>query len=575
MKLAEQGSVDAATRVLGFYLKAAWNVAAQVQPLMAAREDGELRADRPVLTDAVLFLPDAHLACDGGVDERRFYLASTAHAAAHLTWSTVRYERGKLRPLQVALVGAIEDARVERLAMQRYPGLRSWWLPFHQTGPGSVKTATALMARLSRALLDPLYADDDGWVNKGRTLFDGAFRDTNGLDPLISRELGNLLGNDLGQMRVQFNAKTYAQEAPYRDDNSLVWHAEPTPIAPAPDDAPAERNASMQASRDLRNLQADDAAPPQKVADSPGEVHASGPDGRDDETPFTVVSVARYREWDYVIRRYRADWCRVEMRRAEPPDATIVAPQPDDAAGRRVRAMLRAARHRVVAGRTRAHEGDVLDLDACIAGRVDARRGAADDFKAFVTRRMRPESGPLAVLLDLSASSGTAGRMQGALASSCVLGRALAASGRRFALYGFHSDGRERVLIHLFKDFDDAWNPAVEQRLMHATPGLSTRFGAALRHMGEQLRPQMTTGLPASVCVVSDGVPYDIDSFDPRYLRDDMRRAIGELAEQGIRCACLSPDVASLDVAAAMFGRNRLALLTEPAGLANALGRVT
>jgi nitric oxide reductase NorD protein len=164
MELAEQGSVDAATRVLGFYLKAAWNVATKVQPLMAAHEDGDLRADRPVLTEPVLFLPDARIACDGAVDERLFYLASAAHAAAHLTWSTVRYERGKLRPLQVALVGAIEDARVERLAMQRYPGLRHWWMPFHQTGASSVKTATALMARLSRALLDPLYADDDGWV---------------------------------------------------------------------------------------------------------------------------------------------------------------------------------------------------------------------------------------------------------------------------------------------------------------------------------------------------------------------------------------------------------------------------
>jgi nitric oxide reductase NorD protein len=573
MELAEQGSVDAATRVLGFYLKAAWNVATKVQPLMAAHEDGDLRADRPVLTEPVLFLPDARIACDGAVDERLFYLASAAHAAAHLTWSTVRYERGKLRALQVALVGAIEDARVERLAMQRYPGLRHWWMPFHQTGASSVKTATALMARLSRALFDPLYADDDGWVKKGRALFDRAFVETGGLDPAISRELGNLLGNDLGQMRVQFNAKTYAQEARYRDDNSLVWHAEPTPIAPSHDDTPAERNASMQASRDLRDFPADDARPPKKVADSPGDLQASGSDVRDDETSFTLVSVTRYREWDYVIRRYRANWCRVETLRAEPVDARI-APQPDDSSERRVRALFRVARHRVVVGRTCAQEGDVLDLNACIAGRVEARRGASDDFKAFVARRMRAESGPLAVLLDMSASAGTAGRMQGALASSCLLGRGLTASERRFAFYGFHSDGRERVLFHLFKDFDDAWSSAVEERLMRTTPGLSTRFGAALRHVGEQLRPHMTTGLPASVWVVSDGVPYDIDSFDPRYLRDDMRRAISELAQQGIRCACLSPDEASLDVAAAMFGRDRLALLKEPADLAKALRRV-
>jgi hypothetical protein len=56
--------------------------------------------------------------------------------------------------------------------------------------------------------------------------------------------------------------------------------------------------------------------------------------------------------------------------------------------------------------------------------------------------------------------------------------------------------------------------------------------------------------------VVPDGVPFDIDSFDPRYLREDMRRAIRELAAQRIRCACLSLDAASLDVAVAMFGAN-------------------
>ena len=575
MEPAEKGSLDAATRVLDFYLRSAWNVASKVQPLRAAEEDGVLRADRPVLTGPVLFLPDARVACPGSTDARRLYLASAAHAAAHLTWSTMRYERGKLRPLQIALVGAIEDARVERLAMQRYPGLRHWWLPFHQATADSVKTASALIARLARALLDADYADDDGWVNKGRALFDRAFNATLGLDPAISREIGNLLGNDLGQMRVQFNAKTYAQDAPYRDDNSLVWQAEPTPVAPSDDDTPAERNGSAQASGDVRDLPADDDRPTEKVADCPGDLPAAGHEVRADEGLLTVLSVARYREWDYVIRRYRANWCRVETVCAVPSSATRVSPPPDDPAEGRVRALLRSTRYRVVTGKTLAYEGDVLALDACVEGRVDARRGATDDFKAFANRRLGARSGPLAVLIDLSASSGTAGRMHGALASSCLLGRALAASERCFALYGFHSDGRERVRIHRFKDFDDRWGIEAEQRLMHAVPGLSTRFGAALRHVGEQLRPHMTEDLPGSVWVVSDGVPYDIDSFDPRYLRDDMRRAIGELKQQGIRCACLSPDDTSLETAAAMFGRNRVASLRTPADLAKALRRAT
>ncbi|MGF6780270.1 nitric oxide reductase activation protein NorD [Paraburkholderia sp. GAS334] len=569
---AVTGSLDAAARVLAFYLKAAWSIAPKVQSLAAQRDDGEMRADRPLVTEPVLFLPDARVACDEPADEALFYLASAAHAAAHLTWSTARFDQGKLRPLQVALVGAFEDARVERLAVLRYPGLRQWWLPFHRTGTQGARTAPALIARLSRALLDPDYADDDGWVTKGRRLFDAAFAATHGADPAISRELGNLLGNDLGQMRVQFNAKTYAQEAAYRDDNSLVWNAEPTPIAHAPDDAPAERNATLQESPNLRELLPDAAQPPRGLAASPGEAPASAaPAEHDDETPSTVVSVARYREWDYVIRRYRSHWCRVESLRPEPGDR-LLPEFVDEAAERRVRAIFRAARHRVAVGSTRAYEGDVLDLDACIMGRIDARRGMADDVKGFIVRRMRSESGPLAVLLDLSASA--AGRMRGAVASSCMLGRALAANGRPFAMYGFHSDGRQRVRFHIFKDFADAWSGAVETRLMAVRPGLSTRFGAALRHVGATLAPEVRSGVTASVLVVSDGVPFDVDSFDPRYLQEDMRRAIRELAAQGIRCACLSFDAASLDVAVAMFGRERVALAAQEDGLAGALQRI-
>ena len=42
-------------------------------------------------------------------------------------------------------------------------------------------------------------------------------------DPAISREIGMLLGNDLGQMRIQFNAKTYVVEPVYRDDGLGLW----------------------------------------------------------------------------------------------------------------------------------------------------------------------------------------------------------------------------------------------------------------------------------------------------------------------------------------------------------------
>src|SRR6201998_4146210 len=42
-------------------------------------------------------------------------------------------------------------------------------------------------------------------------------------DAVISREIGMLLGSALGQMRVQFNVKTYVVEPAYRDDGLGLW----------------------------------------------------------------------------------------------------------------------------------------------------------------------------------------------------------------------------------------------------------------------------------------------------------------------------------------------------------------
>ena len=42
----------------------------------------------------------------------------------------------------------------------------------------------------------------------------------------LCRRIGSALGNDLGQMRVQFNAKDYAVQPAYRDDNIGLWQFE-------------------------------------------------------------------------------------------------------------------------------------------------------------------------------------------------------------------------------------------------------------------------------------------------------------------------------------------------------------
>jgi len=557
-------------RTLGLYLRAAWQLNVPVQALV--RNEDAVAQSSPIVTDTALMLPREH--GDGGLDDaRHFYLACAAHAAAHLTYSTVRFDPAKLRPLQLTLVGVIEDARVERLAIARYPGLRRWWLPFHRTGPETAGTAAALIARLARALLDPGYIDRDGWVTKGRTLFEEAFRTTEGTDATISRHLGNLLGNDLGQMRIQFNAKTYAPEAVYRDDNSLLWDLPPTPVAPASGDVTPERNVAPQESEGAGEVPPDQATPPHRIADTPGDKPTAAA-AHDEELPTRVVSVHRYPEWDYVIRRYRGDWCSVESLRldAAMPGRRVLDDHTSSA--RRVRAMLNSTRERAVSGRTREFEGDLLDLDACIAGRIDAMRGERDRFKGFVAPRLQARGVPLAVLLDLSASNGFDRRIDTVLDVARILGQALNKGDRPYAMYGFHSDGRHRVRFHVFKDFAEMWSASTEAYLARIRPGLSTRFGAALRHAGARVSHEATRmGLSrATLLTVSDAIPFDIDVFDPRYLREDTRRALNELAVRGIGCGCLALDPQRLEDAKALFGGRQVAPLNDLHGLPAALG---
>lgn len=122
--------------------------------------------------------------------------------------------------MQIALVSLIEDARVERLAMRELPGLARLFLPFHAAQPTRAINAPMLFARLARALADPAYENPNPWIAKARAVF---LAEQDLSDQQLSRRIGNLLGNDLGQMRLQFDAKTYVVQPAYRDDNLGLW----------------------------------------------------------------------------------------------------------------------------------------------------------------------------------------------------------------------------------------------------------------------------------------------------------------------------------------------------------------
>ena len=201
-------------RRLKLYLISLWQLRPPIRDLSASTAPLSLR--RISITNGVVRMPEVFPGFHGENAENIFR-AGLAHVGAHLVYSTKRFPLGDLKPIQVALVSLLEDARVEYLAMKTFPGLRKLWLPFHIAKSNGPKLVLLLLARLSRALIDENYKDGDGWIQKGRDMFFDSQNDMT--DPTICRNIGVLLGNDLGQLRAQFNVKTYVVEPPYRDDN--------------------------------------------------------------------------------------------------------------------------------------------------------------------------------------------------------------------------------------------------------------------------------------------------------------------------------------------------------------------
>jgi hypothetical protein len=464
------------------------------------------------------------------------YRAAAAHAQAHLTVPPVRHEIGQLKPLQIALIGLVEDARVEALAIRRFPGLARLWAGFHVARPDGAKTAFNLMARLARALLDPAYSDADGFVGKGRALFTAADLG----DPQISRGIGGLLGNDLGQMRVQFNAKTYLVEPPYRDDNMHLWQ-----LPDAPDDALALTIDSARASP------AEGAGPPDR---GEGAAARARDAGQDDQGTL----LATYPEWDSLAGVERPDW--TSLRDTVP---RLGAPQTDFAGEAVLRAQVsRLVRSSVIGARVRQalrEAGEELDIDAAIAAALARRVGETPDGRVYRDRRPRGRDLATLIVLDVSQSTAAIGAAGLSVLSAqrvavAALSGALESRGDRYALRAFASAGRDDVRLTRIKDFDERFHATVAARLAGLSSGLSTRLGAALRHAGAELAPLRTTR--KLVLVLTDGEPSDIDVADPAELVVDARRAVLGLRLQGIDVFGIVMDPEAAGSGGAIFGRH-------------------
>lgn len=493
-------------------------------------------APAPTVADGSIHLPRRF----DGVEpaQRRFLLrAMFAHAAAHLRHSPPARPAGNRRPTLVALMGLIEDARVERLMTREYPGLHALWGRFHTASKqASGFDLPGLAARLARALHDPAYADPNPWVSRGRELFEeAAADDLHDVAPFdrLARELSI----DIGKMHLAL-PRHYRPAPIYRDDNSVLW----SPDAALPEDE--ERQADVEV------------------------VEARARDDEPEPADLTGLDLRRrfhYPEWDHRLQALREDWTTV-LEQPRPRHRAAQASRFAPRARAQVLGLERTPDRSIRL--TRQTEGDELDLNSAIDNAVQQRALVTPDGRIFRRHGRRRRSTAIVLLMDLSVSTDrfVPGSFTRVLdlekQAATVVAEALDPHLDRIAVHGFASNGRHEVNYLRIKDFDEPFDAPQRARLAALKSRLSTRMGAALRHATAALAAEAADH--KVILVLTDGEPSDIDVVEEDYLVEDAREAVVCASGQHVRTFCLTLDRRADHYVRRIFGARNY-LITERA----------
>jgi len=496
---------------------------------------------QPYIEDELIHLPSefTDLVHGGKVlaSGQERYQAAAAHAAAHIMYSIEPFSRKSLDKLQCAAIAAVEDARVEALAIRQFPGLRRLWTSQHTVTPAQDKTARGYLDRLARALLDEAYQDDDPWIAQGRADFAAADL----TDSVQVRALGLQLAQGLRAKRVRMDLKPVSAEVPYRDDNRRLWNQRRNTL-----EVVNPYRGSRVISRDGKPVD------PPKDKDRKDDIRL-----QDDQAGAATFF---YPEWNY--RSMSADQNWVTLHEVEPEtgknemvEQILEQHRPLVA---RMRKLLRGMRDVAVRRIRRLEEGDELDVNAAVRNMIDMRMGRQPDPRIMM--RLARKERDLSVLLLLDQSGSMKDQVPGHEHSAMELTRqigvlmadAIEAGRDPFAIHGFSSSSRHNVEYFRMKDFDQRYDDTVKARLAGMAPREGTRMGAAIRHATHHMDGEKAGR--KLLIMVSDGEPKDADVIDRHYLHLDAKMAVEEAARHGIHTYCISFDPAADQYVARIFG---------------------
>jgi hypothetical protein len=547
-------------RRLNIYLRAMWGRDFFLRPTAGDYENRE--GLKPYIERYVIYIADAYddyrpLGPDTPpeqiVSALDVYRAAANHCAAHLVFTVTPLSMQTLSLLQIGLIEAIEDARVEALAIAQFPNMRETWLKLQpQPDYGEPKTVGDLLNRLARALLEDRSADPHPWVQQGVALFRAQTALHEGQ---TSWNVGIDLSHSLAAFDLpEYNRRTDGLRAIYRDDNRAVWELEEYDEAEA---LQATWETQQQVRRKANIMEMVNEVDNEYAGDDAQEVWVLPTEFYLDQEGVTINSLEgrppisepfHYPEWDYQIQLDRPSWATVLER--HPPvgdiaviDAILAEHKPVVS---RLKFLIESMIPQGLQRIRRQEDGDDIDIDAAVRAMTDLRMGVQPDPRIMVRLKRAQRDLAVMVLLDMSESSNDKVRghdysvLDLTRSATVLLAEALQRIGDPFAIHGFCSNGRHDVHYYRFKDFDQPYGDLARARLAGMKGSYSTRMGAALRHAGHYLALQPKR---KKICfIVTDGEPADNDVRDPQYLRHDTKRAVEQLLQQGVIVYALSLD---------------------------------
>jgi hypothetical protein len=559
-------------RRINMYLRALWGRDFFMKPTAG---DFETRDGyKPFIEDYFIHLPDAYDAVEGNqgvVDASQLYRAAAAHAAAHVVFTRQAISAESLNPWQMALIGLVEDARVEALTLAKFPGLRSLWADLHTVSSSQCKTAGDWLNRMARAWVDPDYEDTHPWIAQGRALFAQA------LPKMIAEPNNNTISWDIGVSLASsykdltegpsFQTRTDIQTASYRDDNRYFWAFDGYDFERS---IAAGYEAPQQIRKEVNLMEFVNELEVEGAGDDAQEVWVLGTElfpyedlgisFNESEGREPVLPPVHYGEWDHMIQLERPAWVTVQERKPKLGDPSLindVLVEQRRLIGR-MKYILDAMQPQGVQRIRKLEDGDDIDLSAALASLIDIRMGRQPDPRIMMRSVRKTRDISVLVLLDLSYSTNdkVSGQDQTVLdltRSACaLLADAIQKVGDPFAIHGFCSDGRHDVNYWRFKDFDQPYDDIAKARLAGMEGKLSTRMGAAIRHATSALKAQRST--KKLLLVITDGEPADVDVRDPQYLRQDTKKAVEEAGRNGIMTYCMSLDPTADQYVRRIFG---------------------